>query len=103
MPTSPTPIQNTFNRMYAGSFFMTADQESTTASQVLNAQTKKKGLLGPSQLTSEKLNIRINTPVISIMRRFRRTTPFNLPIVVIMFFDSLLLYCWIGPIASDEP
>jgi len=55
-----------------------------TASQVLKAQTNKNGLLGPCQLTSEKLNILINTPVISIARMFRVTTSFNLLIVIII-------------------
>ena len=38
---------------------MIAHQASMTASTVLNAQTKRNGLAGPSQLTSEKLKIRI--------------------------------------------
>ncbi|OGV62304.1 MAG: hypothetical protein A2498_00155 [Lentisphaerae bacterium RIFOXYC12_FULL_60_16] len=59
-------------------------QESITASQVLNAHTKKKGLPGPSQLTNEKLNIRISTPVISIARMFRDTTLFNLLIIIVI-------------------
>ncbi len=41
------------------------------ASTVLNAQTNRKGLCGPSQLTREKLNMRINTPTISMLRRCR--------------------------------
>ena len=43
------------------SFLIIAHHESNTASVVLNAQTKRKGLLGPSQLTSEKLKTLIST------------------------------------------
>jgi hypothetical protein len=43
---------------------MIAHQERNTASVVLNAQTKRKGLRGPSQLTREKLKILISTPII---------------------------------------
>jgi hypothetical protein len=43
----------------------TAHQVSNTASSELKIQTNMKGLFGPSQLTSEKLNIRMTTPVIS--------------------------------------
>ncbi|MEQ1914428.1 MAG: hypothetical protein ABL855_05005 [Sideroxydans sp.] len=43
-----------------------AHQVSITASIVLNTQTNMNGLAGPSQLTSEKLKIRINTPTISM-------------------------------------
>jgi hypothetical protein len=43
-----------------------AHQESPTASIVLITQTIKKGLCGPSQLTMEKLPIRITTATISI-------------------------------------
>jgi hypothetical protein len=35
------------------------------ASKVLIIHTNRNGLAGPNQLTKEKLNIRINTPVIS--------------------------------------
>jgi len=56
---------------------MIAHQESMSASVVLKAQTKKNGLLGPSQLTSEKLKILINTPTISIARIFRVTRAFS--------------------------
>jgi hypothetical protein len=77
IPTMPTPTQNTFRTVYALSFFIIAHQESITASTVLNAQTKRKGLCGPSQLTSEKLKILINTPSISMARRFRVTAAFS--------------------------
>jgi hypothetical protein len=56
---------------------MQEHHESITASVVLNAQTKKKGLEGPSQLTREKLKIRIRTPVISILRIWRFTQAFS--------------------------
>src|SRR5438105_836473 len=56
---------------------MRAHHESITASSVLNAQTNRKGLCGPSQLTSEKLKILISTPVISMVRRFRITAAFR--------------------------
>jgi hypothetical protein len=36
------------------------------ASVVLKIQTNRNGLLGPSQLTNEKLKMRITTPAISI-------------------------------------
>jgi len=38
------------------------------ASTVLKIQTNRKGLAGPIQLTSEKLNIRIITPISSNIR-----------------------------------
>src|SRR5436853_499099 len=60
------------------SFLMTAHQESSTASAVLNAQTKRKGLSGPSQLTSEKLKILISTPTIASGGRYRTTAAFPL-------------------------
>jgi hypothetical protein len=44
-----------------------------TASVVLNAHTNRKGLAGPSQLTSVKLNILISTPPISMMRMYLKT------------------------------
>src|SRR5260370_36272449 len=56
---------------------MTAHQDSITASTVLNAQTKRKGLCSPNQLTSEKLKILISTPIISIVRRLRVTAAFR--------------------------
>ena len=84
MPTIPTPIQNTFKRMYAGSFLIMEHQESMNASHVLNAHTKKKGLLGPSQLTNEKLKILISTPVISTARMFRETALFNLLWIIVI-------------------
>src|SRR5438552_7860006 len=59
------------------SFLMMAHQESSTASAVLNAHTKRKGLSGPSQLTSEKLKILISTPTISTTRRCRVTAAFS--------------------------
>ena len=41
-------------------------------------QTKWNGLLGPNQLTREKLKILISTPTISMARRFRVTAAFIL-------------------------
>src|SRR5438128_2084416 len=58
---------------------MIAHQESMIASAVLKAQTKRNGLAGPSQLTSEKLKILISTPIISMARRFRVTAAFSQP------------------------
>jgi hypothetical protein len=43
---------------------------------VLKIHTNKKGLCGPSQLTSEKLLIRMMTPVISMVLRYFRTKEF---------------------------
>jgi hypothetical protein len=66
IPTAPTMIQNTLSMVYGLSFFRTEHHESMMASIVLNTHTNMNGLSGPSQLTSEKLNIRISTPIISI-------------------------------------
>lgn len=43
------------------------------ASKVLNTQTNIKGLSAPSQLTNEKLKIRMSTPIISIKRIYFKT------------------------------
>src|SRR5262249_14280897 len=56
---------------------MIAHQESMTASTVLKIHTNRNGLVGPSQLTSEKLKILISTPTISMDRRLRVTTAFS--------------------------
>lgn len=66
IPTSPTKIQKRFSNEYATSFFRIAHHDNKTASVVLNIHTNINGLREPSQLTSEKLNIRITTPIISI-------------------------------------
>jgi hypothetical protein len=55
---------------------MIAHQASMTASAVLKAQTKRNGLAGPSQLTSEKLKTLISTPTNSMARRCRVTASF---------------------------
>jgi len=47
------------------------------ASHVLNIHTKRNGLEGPSQLTNEKLKIRISTATISIGLWYRRTIAFK--------------------------
>lgn len=72
MPTRPTAIQKMLSREYAGSLRSKEHHDSKMASRVLNTQTNKKGLAGPSQLTKVKLKIRINTPVISTARMFFR-------------------------------
>jgi len=74
----PTPTQKTFRTVYAASFLIIAHHESRIASVVLNAQTKRNGLWGPSQLTNEKLKILISTPIISMDRMFTVTNLFNL-------------------------
>jgi hypothetical protein len=71
-PTKPTSIQNIFSIEYAKSFFKTEHHDRITASQELNIHTKRNGLFWPSQLTNEKLIIRITTPIISIFLMFRR-------------------------------
>jgi hypothetical protein len=65
IPTTPTNIQKIFSKEYATSFFRTAHHDNKTASVVLTIHTNMNGLRGPSQLTSEKLEIRITTPTIS--------------------------------------
>ena len=62
IPVTPMRIQKTFSRVYARSFFRIEHHERITASDVLKTQTNRNGLLGPSQLTSVKLVIRIKTP-----------------------------------------
>jgi hypothetical protein len=66
IPTTPTSIQKRLSKEYATSFFRIAHHDNRTASVVLNIQTNMNGLREPSQLTSEKLNILITTPIISI-------------------------------------
>ncbi len=73
MPMAPTRIQKPFKRMYAESRLSTAQRVRITASIVLKIQTNMKGLFGPSQLTSEKLKIRMMTPIISNIFIFART------------------------------
>ena len=77
IPTSPTIIQNKFNVEYALSFFNKAHHDNRIASRVLNIQTNRKGLLGPCQLTREKLKILIKTPVISSDFTWRRISKFS--------------------------
>src|ERR1700690_382626 len=54
-----------------------AHHESPTASIVFTTQTTKKGLWEPSQLTNEKLPMRITTATISIVLVFFRTNMFS--------------------------
>lgn len=89
IPTSPTIIQNRFNVEYALSFFNIAHQDKRTASIELNIHTKRKGLLGPIQLTREKLNILIITPVISSDLACRKIRRFKRPIFYFIKIYSL--------------
>ena len=66
IPTTPTMIQNRLSMMYALSFLSSEHHDSMMASIVLNIHTNMNGLAGPSQLTSEKLKMRISTPTISM-------------------------------------
>src|SRR5438270_13416444 len=52
---------------------MIAHHDSRIASAVFTIHTNMNGLYGPSQLTSEKLKIRISTPTISSERKLRPT------------------------------
>lgn len=72
IPTTPTKIQNEFNKLYALSFRKIAHQLNKIASMVLKIQTNKNGLSEPNQLTRLKLIIRITTPSISILVMFSK-------------------------------
>lgn len=84
IPTRPTKIQNTFNKVYALSFFNIAHQDRSKASKVLNIHTNKKGLFSPNQLTNEKLIIRIITPIISKMRTCLSINSFIFLIILLL-------------------
>jgi hypothetical protein len=71
-------IQNALSNVYAESFFKVAHQVSRTASQVFTTQTNMKGLCGPNQLTSVKLEILIMTPTNSSVWMCDKTKLFSL-------------------------
>jgi hypothetical protein len=60
------------SRIYGWSLFTIEHQVNAIASVVLNTQTNKNGLDGPSQLMRLKLKIRIKTPVVSMARKYLR-------------------------------
>jgi hypothetical protein len=80
---------------------MIAHQESITASAVLKAQTNRKGLCGPSQLTSEKLKILISTPTISTIRNLPLTAAFNQR-NKFQFIQFAPFFVMLDPFTEDE-
>jgi hypothetical protein len=82
IPTTPTIIQKRFSNEYATSFLRIAHHDNKTASVVLKIHTNINGLREPSQLTSEKLKMRITTPIISITLTLFRIKLLSFSIII---------------------